>query len=370
MVEFPKVQLSNELQRDNNVVMEKETSLAMTNTSYMAQRLAHKIIKSAGQQKVITFPANYTALNVTAGDRVQVSIDELSWVNKEFICVGWVFSEDGGVLLTLREDSSDAYSNPASYSQVSGTGTITDASRGVPSPSGLQVESAESKIFLNWVNPTKPSDFNTIEVWASATNVRSDAVNIGETNGTQFTHDQSNSAITYSVGDTLYYWVRAKKNVGDATDTDAVSGYFPATTTSSANVTVTAAAVDWDNVANPTIGIDINSDTISINTGSATTTTGQTVATSGIEAGTTVTQGGITMNQGGSIKGGQSGYNTGTGFFLGYDSSAYKFSIGNASNEALTFDGTNLAVTGDITATSGTFTGTVNAFCWCVHWRT
>jgi hypothetical protein len=361
MVEFPKVQLSTELQRDNDVVMEKETSFAMTNTSYMAQRLAHKIIKSAGQQKVITFPANYTALNVTAGDRVQVSIDELSWVNKEFICVGWVFSEDGGVLLTLREDSSDAYSNPTSYSQVSGTGTITDASRGVPSPSGLQVESAESKIFLNWVNPTKPSDFNTIEVWASATNVRSDAVNIGETNGTQFTHDQSNSAITYAVGDTLYYWVRAKKNVGDATDTDAVSGYFPATTTSSANVTVTAAAVDWDNVANPTIGIDINSDTISINTGAANTTTGQDVATSGIEAGTTVTQGGITMNQGGSIKGGQSAYNTGTGFFLGYDSSAYKFSIGNSSNEALTFDGTNLAVTGDITATSGTFTGTVNA---------
>ncbi|MGB2046170.1 MAG: hypothetical protein ACPHUD_10590, partial [Porticoccaceae bacterium] len=67
------------------------------------------------------------------------------------------------------------------------------------------------------------------------------------------------------------------------------------------------------------------------------------------------------MNQGGSIKGGQSAYNTGTGFFLGYDSSAYKFSIGNASNEALTFDGTNLAVSGDITATSGTFTGTVNA---------
>ena len=365
MVEFPKVQLSNELQRDNNVVMEKETSFSMTNTSYMAQRLAHKIIKSAGQQKVITFPANYSALNVTAGDRVEVSIEELSWVNKIFVCVSWVFSEDGGVLLTLREDSSDAYSNPTSYSQVSGTGTITDASRGVPSPSGLQVESAESKIFLNWVNPTKPSDFNTIEVWASATNVRSNAVNIGETNGTQFTHDQSNSAITYAVGDTLYYWVRAKKNVGDATDTDAVSGYFPATTTSSANVTVTAAAVDWDNVANPTIGIDINSDTISINTGSATTTTGQDVATSGIEAGTTVTQGGITMNQGGSIKGGQSGYNTGTGFFLGYvdgtPTGKYKFSIGNASNEALTFDGTNLAVTGDITATSGTFDGTVNA---------
>lgn len=352
MVEFPTVQLSTELQRDNNQVMEKETQLTMTNTSFMAQRLAHKIIKAAGQQKVITFPANYSALNITAGDRVQVSIEELSWVDKIFICVSWVFSEDGGIALTLREDSPDAYSNPTSYSQISGTGTITDASRGVPSPSGLQVESAESKIFLNWVNPSKPSDFNTIEVWVSATNVRSNAVKLGETNGTQFTHDQSNAAITYAVGDTLYYWIRAKKNVGAATDTTAVSGYFPATTTSSANVTVTAAAVDWTNVANPTIGIDINNDTISINTGVANTTTGQTVAKSGIEAGTTVTQGGITMNQGGSIKGGQSAYNSGTGFFLGYDTNKYKFSIGNAGTEALTFDGTNLAVTGAITANS------------------
>jgi hypothetical protein len=359
MVEFPTVQLSTELQRDNNQVMEKETQLTMTNTSFMAQRLAHKIIKAAGQQKVITFPANYSALNITAGDRVQVSIEELSWVNKIFICVSWVFSEDGGIALTLREDSPDAYSNPTSYSQISGTGTITDASRGVPSPSGLQVESAESKIFLNWVNPSKPSDFNTIEVWVSATNVRSNAVKLGETNGTQFTHDQSNAAITYAVGDTLYYWIRAKKNVGAATDTTAVSGYFPATTTSSANVTVTAAAVDWTNVANPTIGIDINNDTISINTGVANTTTGQTVAKSGIEAGTTVTQGGITMNQGGSIKGGQSAYNSGTGFFLGYDTNKYKFSIGNAGTEALTFDGTNLAVTGAITATSGSIGNSV-----------
>ena len=360
MVEFPVVQLANELARDNYQVMEKETQFSMTNTSYGAQRLAYKIIKAGNEQKVITFPANYSALRITAGDRVQVTLSELNWTNKIFICAGWVFSEDGGIALTLREDSTAAYADPTSYSQVSGTGTITDAFRGVPSPSGLQVESAESKIFLNWVNPGRPTDFNTIEIWASSSNNRANAVKIGETNGTQFTHDDSNTAITITVGQTLYYWIRAKKNLGTATDTSALSEFFPTGATSGTSVTVNAAAVDWDNVADPTIGIDINNDTISINTGVANTTTGQTVATSGIEAGTTVTQGGITMNQGGSIKGGQSAYNTGTGFFLGYDSSAYKFSIGNASNEALTFDGSNLAVTGAITASSGSFTGSVS----------
>ena len=366
--EFPKVQLADAVARDNDEILEKEVQYPMTNSSYMAQRLSFKLIKLSDQQKIISFPANLSALRITAGDRVKVSIEELSWSDKIFQCVGWNFSEEGGVNLTLREDSESAYDDPvpnanpalSEYSTITATGDITDAFRGVPSPSGLRAASGEKKVFLNWVNPGKPSDFGTIEIYASASNNIANAVKIGETDGTQFVHDGNNAADQITVDDTRYYWIRSKKNVGTVAE-NAVSVYQPDSTTGVGPVTVLATLVDWGNVADPTIGIDINSDTISINTGSATTTTGQTVATSGIEAGTTVTQGGITMNQGGSIKGGQSAYNSGTGFFLGYDTNAYKFSIGNASNEALTFDGTNLAVTGAITATSGTFTGTVNA---------
>ena len=358
--EFPKVQLTDAVTRDNDEVLEKEVQYPMTNSSYMAQRLSHKLIQLSDQQKVITFPANLSALRITAGDRVQVSIEELNWTNKIFQCAGWTFSEEGGVNLTLREDSWTSYADPAvnQYSTVTATGDITDAFRGVPSPSGLRAASGEKKVFLNWVNPGKPSDFGTIEIYASASNNIANAVKIGETDGTQFVHDGNNAADQIAVGNTRVYWVRSKKNVG--TDSSAVSVYQPNSSTGVGPVTVLATLVDWDNVANPTIGIDINNDTISINTGVANTTTGQTVATSGIEAGTTVTQGGITMNQGGSIKGGQSAYNSGTGFFLGYDTNAYKFSIGNSSTEALTFDGTNLAVTGTVNASAGDFTGDVS----------
>lgn len=81
----------------------------------------------------------------------------------------------------------------------------------------------------------------------------------------------------------------------------------------------------------------------------------------GLIAGTTITGGGITLSAGGNIKGGQTAYDTGTGFFLGYSSSAYRFSIGNSSGNKLTWDGTNLNVTGAINATSGTFSGTITA---------
>ena len=66
-----------------------------------------------------------------------------------------------------------------------------------------------------------------------------------------------------------------------------------------------------------------------------------------------ITAGTIVLNSSGYIRGGQTAYNTGTGFFLGYDTSAYKLSMGNASTKLFTYDGT------DFTLTGGTITGGV-----------
>lgn len=61
-----------------------------------------------------------------------------------------------------------------------------------------------------------------------------------------------------------------------------------------------------------------------------------------------ITAGNITLDSSGYVKGGQTAYDTGTGFWLGYDSSAYKFSIGdsNDANKKLLWNGTDLIVNG------------------------
>lgn len=64
---------------------------------------------------------------------------------------------------------------------------------------------------------------------------------------------------------------------------------------------------------------------------------------SALNAGTSITGGGITLSGGGSIKGGQTAYATGTGFFLGYESGAYKFSVGSTS-DYINFSGTTLSI--------------------------
>ena len=75
------------------------------------------------------------------------------------------------------------------------------------------------------------------------------------------------------------------------------------------------------------------------------------VTLSALNGGLVVTGGGITLSNGGAIKGGQTDYDTGTGFFLGY-SSDYKFSIGNPSGSKLTWNGSDLSIRGTLEACS------------------
>lgn len=63
-----------------------------------------------------------------------------------------------------------------------------------------------------------------------------------------------------------------------------------------------------------------------------------------------ITAGTIALDSTGWIRSGQSGYDTGTGFWLGKDGSTTKFSLGNASGAKVTWDGTSLTVNGTFTA--------------------
>lgn len=249
--EFPSVQLTAALDRDNDQVLEKEVALNMTNTSTMAQRIAHKLIQISDLQQLVTFPANLSALRVAIGDRVEVTIDELNWDAKVFQCVNWSFSEDGGVNLTLRQDSSTAYGDPNSneYSTLTATGVITSAFRGVPDPSGLTATAGLKNVELDWVNPSDLESFSTIHVLASASSAFSGAEKIGETTGTQFVHDGANGVDPISPGDLRYYWVRAIKYIG--TSDEARSSLQP---NADPNTTVfaTCGRVNWSDVSGTT----------------------------------------------------------------------------------------------------------------------
>jgi hypothetical protein len=81
----------------------------------------------------------------------------------------------------------------------------------------------------------------------------------------------------------------------------------------------------------------------------------------------TLTAGNITLDTSGFIRGGSTAYDTDTGFWLGYSSAAYKFSLGDPAGNKLTWDGTNLNIVGGgtfsgaLSAATGTFAGSLSA---------
>lgn len=64
----------------------------------------------------------------------------------------------------------------------------------------------------------------------------------------------------------------------------------------------------------------------------------------GILAGNITSTAGLTVGAGGSIKGGATGFNAGTGFWMGYESGVYKFSLGAAGGARLLWDGSTFAI--------------------------
>ena len=252
-VEAPRVQLTAALVRDNNETLEREIELPFTNSSYMAQRIANKLIQMSDQQKLLTFPANLSAMAITVGDRVEVTIGELGFSSKVFRCMGWSFTESG-ISLTLAEDDPGSYEDPdaIAYSTVSAAGVITNGFPGVPDPQGLIAVGGVKSIDLNWRNPSNTSKFSSVIIYASPTDQWSAAVEIGRGIITSFKHDASTEADPITSGDQRWYWVRA---IGIGSSANVFSDRNPDNDQS--NVTATALtnaadSVEWENVADST----------------------------------------------------------------------------------------------------------------------
>ena len=249
-VEVPRVQLTAALNRDNGETLEREINLPFTNSSYMAQRISHKLIQMSDQQKLLTFPANLSAMAITVGDRVEVNIGELGFSSKVFRCMGWSFTESG-ISLTLAEDDPGSYADPDAieYSTISAAGIITNGFAGVPDPQGLIAVGGVNSIDLNWRNPSNTSKFSSVIIYASPTDQWPDAIEIGRGIITSFKHDASTERDPITSGDQRWYWVRA---IGIGSSANVFSDRNPDNDQS--NVTATALtnaadSVEWVDVS-------------------------------------------------------------------------------------------------------------------------
>ncbi len=84
---------------------------------------------------------------------------------------------------------------------------ITGKTSASAAPSALTADTSFYSVFLNWVNPVD-YDFSDIEIYASATNIRSGAFKIGTVKSTSFTQNLGAANLT------RYYWLKARNTSG------------------------------------------------------------------------------------------------------------------------------------------------------------
>lgn len=97
--------------RDGSRRLVRDIELPFTTNEYRAQRIAEVLLNQSENQQVMKWPGQISCFRVGLWETVLVTVSELNMTTKVFRCIGWEFSEDGGVELTLREETSTAYTD-------------------------------------------------------------------------------------------------------------------------------------------------------------------------------------------------------------------------------------------------------------------
>jgi len=324
--DFPPVTNASYETQDGGEQILKDLELPYTLDSFAAQRLAKIVLERGRQGITLAMPCKLTAFRVRCWDVVMVTLEHLGWSAKPFRVTRWTLQPDGGVDLELQEESA------ASYSWASGEATVVDPAPDTTLPS------------LTYVAPP-----TTLNCYSGA------GYQLAQADGV--TLCRIFAAWTASADAQVSHYELQWKLVADSTyqsqtvPAAVVAAYIaPVQSGSDYHVRVRAVRIGgalsaWEGP--DTIAASADASTFSLDYADVTGIKPPADADNtvdAVEAGATVTSGGITFSAGGAIKGGQTDYNTGTGWFLGYSGEDYKFSIGNPSGNRLTFD----AGTGEI----------------------
>ena len=209
---------------DGDEVRSLVADFTAANNTFEAQRNAIITLKQSRNQRVVSFQGNMSCFRIQPGTTVLLTIDEYGFAGEKFFVTEWQMNENG-ILLTLIEEVDSAWNDPVSpgdYTTRNATGTLVFGNLIVPPPTNLIATGVFKGVRISWDNPPDTT-FDVIEIWASDTNVRGDAVLIDTTKNEQFIEILDNIEKRRR-----FYWVRARSVDGKT------STYEPDLTTTTA----------------------------------------------------------------------------------------------------------------------------------------
>lgn len=246
-----------------------------------------------------------------------------------------VFGVLASTIYNLRIKSINTSGVTSAYA-TNNSGSVVGDTVAPAAPTSLVGTGVIEGANLVWGNPAD-EDLAYIEVWEATTNNRASASKIAESNTNYF------NRAGLVAGATRYYWVRgvdASGNLGAWSNGETAGVSVTATSVVVADGSITETKIADDAISTPKLQANaVTAVKISVTDLSA------------IKADMgDITAGNITLGtaDSGFIRGGSTGYLTGTGFWMGYVSSAWKFHIGNPSGNYLAWDGSSLTLKGNL----------------------
>lgn len=94
---------------DNDIELVRDIELPYTTHFAIARRIAKLALERQRRSRIINFPAKLSALHISCWDTVTLSIADLGITSEVYRVVSWMLTEEGGIDLTLQEESSASY---------------------------------------------------------------------------------------------------------------------------------------------------------------------------------------------------------------------------------------------------------------------
>ena len=205
----------------------KSVDLMMVDNEYRAQRIGALIQAQSRNLVAVTLYFGINGFKLSSWDTFYLTLIEPAWVNKVFRVIDWQFSPDQpGVVITAREESSTAYSDPTAGSYAApGAATSGANTSDTPStPSSLSAAPLADAVNFTWSPSTYFQGTATYQLWQyTAATPFSSATKIWEGGSTHYT-----LPITDSTNPTRYYWVVAIYRGAASPPTPAATAGCPA----------------------------------------------------------------------------------------------------------------------------------------------
>ncbi|MDH1897847.1 phage tail tip protein J-related protein [Aeromonas caviae] len=137
--DFPAVIVAEWVEEDGGQPLIEDLDLRCVTSEHQAQRLANIILRQRRNARTLTCPVNLSGWRYRPGQTIKLFIPALGIEGPEFRVSDWSFSLNGGVDLTLREDSplfwADAIGKPMERPEITSLPT-----GGVAMPDQLRYE--------------------------------------------------------------------------------------------------------------------------------------------------------------------------------------------------------------------------------------